>query len=59
MNNVPALHIGDLLLYSGSGMFSKLIRIKTWSRYSHCEVVDGFGLSVASRAPKRASSSAR
>jgi hypothetical protein len=49
MNNVPALHIGDLLLYSGSGMFSKLIRIKTWSRYSHCEVVDGFGLSVASR----------
>lgn len=40
---------GDVLLYSGSGLFSKLIKFKTWSRISHCEVYDGHGWSVASR----------
>lgn len=45
----PSLKVGDVLLYSGKGLFSRLIQIKTWSRYSHCEVYDGNGLSVASR----------
>jgi len=40
---------GDVLLYSGTGMFSRLIRLKTWSRYSHCEVFDGNGVTFASR----------
>lgn len=43
------LRPGDVLLYSGKGFFSRLIQMKTWSRYSHCEVYDGAGLSVASR----------
>lgn len=45
----PTLRVGDVLLYSGRGFFSRLIQIKTWSRYSHCEIYDGNGLSVASR----------
>lgn len=45
----PDLRLGDVLLYSGSGLFSRLIQIKTWSRISHCEVYDGNGFSVASR----------
>jgi hypothetical protein len=43
------LRPGDVLLYSGSGIFSTLIKIKTWSRYSHCEVYDGARTSLASR----------
>ena len=45
----PTLRVGDILLYSGKGCFSRLIQMKTWSRYSHCEVYDGDGKSVASR----------
>ncbi len=45
----PDLRVGDVLLYAGTGWFSLLIRIKTWSKYSHCEVYDGSGYSVASR----------
>lgn len=45
----PSLRIGDVLLYGGNGLFSRLIQIKTWSRYSHVEIYDGNGLSVASR----------
>lgn len=44
---------GDLLLYQGSGFFSRLIRVKSWSEVSHCEVffghVDGQPVSGASR----------
>lgn len=40
---------GDVLLYSGSGFFSRIIKIKTFSHISHCEVYDGHGMSVASR----------
>jgi uncharacterized protein YycO len=47
--SAPDLRIGDVLLYSGRGLFSRLIQIKTWSRVSHCEVYDGNGFSVASR----------
>jgi hypothetical protein len=33
-----ALLPGDLLLYSRSGFFNRLISIKTWSRFTHVEV---------------------
>lgn len=45
----PNLRPGDVLLYTGGSFFSRLIQFKTWSRYSHCEVYDGDGFSVASR----------
>lgn len=34
---------GDVLLYARSGVYSRLIQIKTWSRVSHCEVVAEYG----------------
>lgn len=40
---------GDCLLYADDGLISKLIRVKTWSDVSHCEVYTGGGRSVASR----------
>lgn len=43
------LQPGDVLLYSGSGFFSRLIQMKTWSRYSHVEVYDDDAECVASR----------
>lgn len=43
------LQPGDVLLYSGDGFFSTLIKLKTWSTVSHCEVYDGYSFSVASR----------
>ena len=43
------LQPGDVLLYRGGGLFSQLIRIKTWSRFSHVEIYDGDGWSWASR----------
>lgn len=46
---IPELRAGDVLLYRGRGLFARLIQIKTWSRYSHVEVSDGYGYSVASR----------
>ncbi len=45
----PVLKEGDCLLYSGKGIFSWLIKIKTWSKYSHVEVYIGHGQSFASR----------
>lgn len=45
----PTFRPGDVLLYSGDSLFGLLIQIKTWSRYSHCEVYDGDGKTVASR----------
>jgi hypothetical protein len=43
------LKAGDLLLYSGSGFFSRLIKIKTWSSISHVEIAAGDGTAWASR----------
>lgn len=43
------LRAGDLMLYSGTGFFSRLIKIKTWSSISHTEIFIGEGQSVASR----------
>lgn len=40
---------GDLLLYRGSGFFSKLICVKTWSQISHCSIYVGSAHAVASR----------
>lgn len=40
---------GDVLLYSGNSVFSLGIKIKTWSRFSHCEVYDREGTTMASR----------
>lgn len=40
---------GDVLLYSGDGWVDRIIRVKTWSRYSHCELYEGGGTSLASR----------
>lgn len=40
---------GDLLLYRGSSIWSKLIMIKTWSPVSHCEVYLGDKRSYAAR----------
>lgn len=45
----PTFKTGDVLLYSGGSFFSRLIQFKTWSRYSHVEIYDGDGKSVASR----------
>ncbi|MDP2319551.1 MAG: hypothetical protein Q8O42_09475 [Acidobacteriota bacterium] len=40
---------GDVLLYSGSGLFAWGIKVKTWSQFSHVEVYDRVGTTVASR----------
>lgn len=47
--NLATLRPGDVLLYSGSGFFSTVIKVKTWSRYSHVETYDGERTSLASR----------
>ena len=46
---ISQLKPGDVMLYRGTGVFSALIRFKTWSKYSHCEVYEGEGGVVASR----------
>jgi hypothetical protein len=44
---------GDVLIYSRNGFYSRLIRFKTWSVASHCEVIAAGGaqppMTVASR----------
>lgn len=45
----PEPQPGDCLLYAGTGFFSRIIKIKTWSPVSHCELYIGDGQSVASR----------
>jgi hypothetical protein len=45
---------GDVLVYSRSGVFNKIISIKTWSRFTHVEVAipvvpDAPSLTVAAR----------
>lgn len=43
------LRAGDLLLYRPSGLWGWIIAVKTWSRFSHCEVYIGSNECVASR----------
>lgn len=43
------LRPGDHLLYRGQGLWSRLIRLKTWSPVSHIEVYLGEGRVLASR----------
>lgn len=45
----PQLLPGDVLLFSRKGFFNTLISIKTWSRFSHVEVVIGPSRVFASR----------
>lgn len=40
---------GDVLLYTGRGLYGRLIQIHTWHRIGHVEVAIGHGQSVASR----------
>ena len=49
MIDVNALQPGDVLLYKPSGLFGRLIALKTWHALSHVEVYVGAGQSVASR----------
>lgn len=43
------LQPGDLLLYRPVGLIGKLIALKTWLPYAHCEVAVAPGKAVASR----------
>jgi len=43
------LQPGDVLLYGPTGIFGRLIALKTWHSLSHCEVFIGGGQSAASR----------
>ncbi len=43
------LNPGDLILYRGTSIWSKLLMIKTWSPVSHCEVYLGNGKSYSAR----------
>ena len=40
---------GDVLLYRPTGIFGKIISIKTWTHVSHVEVYAGGGTALASR----------
>lgn len=40
---------GDVLLYKGTGLYGRIIRLKTWHSEGHVEVYAGGGISVASR----------
>jgi len=46
---LPELFPGDCLLYRPSGVFGRIIAVKTWTKISHIEVYAGDGMSVASR----------
>lgn len=43
------LRPGDLLLYAPTDWIDWIVAFKTWHLYSHCEVFDGHGISLASR----------
>ncbi|HTB86013.1 MAG TPA: hypothetical protein VK742_20375 [Candidatus Sulfotelmatobacter sp.] len=49
INNFPELLPGDILLYGGNDLVSRLIQFRTWSDVSHIEIYVGGGRSVASR----------
>lgn len=40
---------GDVLLYAGTGFNAWVIKVKTWSPVSHCELALGGGQTAASR----------
>ena len=40
---------GDVLLYKPTGLFGRIIALKTWHKIAHCECYVGNGNSVASR----------
>ena len=40
---------GDILLFNRTSPFNWIIRVKTWSRYTHVEVHDGQGTTFAAR----------
>jgi hypothetical protein len=44
-----AIQPGDVLIYRGSSLFSRLIRIKTWSEVSHVELANSGASAFASR----------
>lgn len=46
---LPPLQPGDVLLFNRSGTFNWIIRVKTWSRFSHVEVATGSKRVFASR----------
>lgn len=46
---LPRLQPGDLLIYSRNAFFSKAIKLKTWSNYSHVETYLGNGTTHAAR----------
>lgn len=43
------IQFGDVLLYSGKGFWSWLIKVKTWSAITHCEMANSDQSSLASR----------
>lgn len=43
------IEAGDVLLYRPTGLFGRLIAVKTWHPISHVEVSIGHGRTVASR----------
>lgn len=47
--NLENIKPGDVLLYKGTGLVSSIIRTKTWSDWSHCEIYEGHGCSLAAR----------
>jgi uncharacterized protein YycO len=47
--DVTMLAPGDILLYSGKGVFSALIKWRTWSHISHAEIYVGNGTTWTSR----------
>ena len=49
INEFPPLEPGDILLYGGTDLVSRLIQFRTWSDVSHIEIYVGDGRSVASR----------
>ena len=49
MNNFTDLKPGDCLLYKASGLFGRIIALKTWHSISHVEVYGEVGFSFASR----------
>ncbi len=48
-DDFPELMPGDILLYGGRDLVSRLIQFRTWSDVSHIEIYVGEGRSVASR----------
>lgn len=46
------LRPADLLLYRPSDLVGWIIAVKTWSRFSHCEIYVGNDMAVGSRWPK-------